>query len=152
MSQLPSAPAHAPCSTAEHRVSFFETDAMAIVHHSNYLRFFELARVAWLQEHDQAYVRYMESGLHFATTRSEVNYHRSSRFDDLLEITTWMQWVRGASLRMDYLIVCDGELIASGMTEHAAVNDDGRVRRIPAERRRNLSEISAEPDARRASS
>jgi len=124
-------------------VTFYETDAMGIVHHSNYLRFFELARVKWLEEHDQPYTAYMESGLHFATTRSEVIYHRSARFDDGLEITTWMAWVRGASLCMEYTVVCNGELIASGATEHAAVNDQGRVRRIPSDRRRSLQAASA---------
>ena len=45
-------PAGATTSTVRHRVPFYETDAMAIVHHANYVRYFELARVVWLDEHD----------------------------------------------------------------------------------------------------
>jgi acyl-CoA thioester hydrolase len=128
----------------EHRVSFYETDAMGVVHHSNFLRYFELARVKWLKDYDQPSTAYMESGLNFATTRSEADYIRSARFDEALQITTWMQWVRGASLRMEYLITSGDQVVAKGATEHAAVSRDGRVRRIPAERRRNLHAASAE--------
>lgn len=108
---------------------------MGIVHHSNYVRFFELARVVWLAGHDQPYTAYMESGLNFATTHVVANYHQSARFDDVLAITTWVEWVRGASLRMAYRIECRGKLIVTGATEHAALCADGRVRRIPRENR-----------------
>ena len=117
---------------------FYETDAMGVVHHSNYLRYFELARVHWLEEHDQPYTRYLEDDLHFAVTRVEVDYHRSARFDDRLEISTWIESVRGASLQMGYRVACSGELVASGWSEHAAVSGSGRVRRIPRDARDRL--------------
>jgi acyl-CoA thioester hydrolase len=47
----------------QHRVGFCETDAMGIVHHSNYLRFFENARVVWLETHDKSYPGWIEMGL-----------------------------------------------------------------------------------------
>ena len=111
---------------------------MSIVHHSNYLRYFERSRIVWLEEHDQPYFAYMESDLHFATTRVEVDYHRSARFDDRLLITTWMVWIRGASLRMAYRIENEGRLLVSGATDHAAVNGEGRVRRIPKANRARI--------------
>ena len=146
MSSRPSAPPFPPpfpppgakTSTTTHRVAFYETDAMGIVHHSNYIRFFELSRVIWLEEHDQPYTAYMESGLNFATTHATADYHQSARFHDELAITAWVEWVRGASLRIAYRIECDGTLLVSGATEHAAVNEEGRVRRIPRENRERL--------------
>jgi len=131
-------PPGAKTSTASHRVAFYETDAMGIVHHANYIRFFELSRVVWLAEHDQPYTAYMESELNFATTHAVVDYHQSARFDDELEITTWVEWIRGASLRMAYRIECRGALLVTGATEHAAVNPEGRVRRIPRENRERI--------------
>ncbi|MAJ59738.1 MAG: hypothetical protein CBC48_06955 [bacterium TMED88] len=125
-------------TTIRHRVAFYETDAMGIVHHANYPRFFEEARVRWLDEHDQSYSVYLNRGIHFAVTRCEVDYHQSARFDDALAVKTALDWVRGASLRMIYFVECDGRLIASGATEHAAVDDSGRVRRIPREDRTRL--------------
>jgi acyl-CoA thioester hydrolase len=135
-------PHAATTSSYLHRVAFYETDAMGIVHHANYLRFFEQARVRWLEEHDRPYADYMALGVHFAVTRSEVDYHRSARFDDRLRVTTWLAWVRGASIGLAYLIDCEAERVCTGVTEHAAVRDDGRVVRIPRERRDALRPLA----------
>ena len=139
-------PESATLTTTLHRVAFYETDAMGIVHHSNYIRFFEQARVRWLEDHDQPYTAYVEQGLNFATTHVSVDYRASARFGDELSVTTWLEWVRGASLRMAYRIDRDGTLTATGATEHAAVNSEGRVRRIPKESRARLQR--AAPAAR----
>ncbi|MEB2344250.1 MAG: thioesterase family protein [Deltaproteobacteria bacterium] len=140
------APAGAASSTLEHRVAFYETDAMGVVHHSNYVRFLELARVVWMDEHDRPYREYAAQGLHFATTAVELRYHRSAGFDDLLAVTTWMEWLRRASLRMAYEIRRAGTLVASGATEHAMVDLEGRPRGIPPERRAVLlTRIGAAP-------
>ncbi len=138
-------PSGAVTSSIEHRVSFYETDAMTVVHHSNYVRYFELARVEWLDEHDQPYTAYVEQDIHFATTKVHAEYHYSARFDDVLSVTTWLEWVRGASLCMAYRIDCGEQLIASGWTEHASVNHDGRVRRIPKPNRERLQSKSTRP-------
>jgi acyl-CoA thioester hydrolase len=139
MARVPLPPPTAKSTSVRHRVAFFETDAMGIVHHANYVRWFELARVAWMDEHDRPYREYVASGLHFATTEVIVRYHRAAAFDDTVEITTWLAWVGGASLRMEYVVRRGEELVASGATEHAMVNLEGRPRRIPAERRAALA-------------
>ena len=135
-------PAPAAATTIQHTVAFYETDAMGIVHHSNYVRFFELARVRWLEEYDQPYTAYVDQGLNFATTHVTADYLASARFGDELSVTTWLEWVRGASLRMGYRIECNGRLNVTGATEHAAVNAEGRVRRIPKENRARLQRAS----------
>ena len=131
-------PAGATTITMQHRVGFYETDAMGIVHHSNYLRFFENARVVWLETHDKSYPEWIEMDLHFAVTHAQLDYRQSARFDDILEVTTWLEWVRGASLAMAYTIVCRSTLLVTGRTEHASINDEGKVRRIPKEDRARL--------------
>ena len=131
-------PPGATTTTIVHRVAFYETDAMGIVHHSNYLRFWENARVAWLETHDKSYPEWIEMGLHFAVTHAQLDYRQPARFDDLLEVTTWLEWVRGASLAMAYTIVCRSEILVTGRTEHASINDAGKVRRIPREDRMRL--------------
>lgn len=132
------------CTIYRHRVSFYETDAMGVVHHSNYLKFFEDARVAWLEEHDRLYTEYMAIDRNFAVTRANVAYHRSARFHDELEIIAALQWVRGASACFIYEIRCDGELVVSGTTEHASVDARGCPRRIPKEWREHLVSVSNE--------
>lgn len=133
------APNGAHLHRLEYRVPFFDTDAMGVVHHAKYLHLFELGRVRWMDEYHRPYTDYVERGLHLAVTQARVDYHASARFDDRLEITTWLAWVRGASLAMSYTIYKGDLLIASGTTEHAAVDNEGRVRRIPREDRQQLS-------------
>ena len=76
-------PAGATTITMQHRVGFYETDAMGIVHHSNYLRFFENARVVWLETHDKSYPEWIEMGLHFAVTHAQLDYRQSARYPSL---------------------------------------------------------------------
>lgn len=132
--------------TFRHRVPFYETDAMGIVHHANYVRYLELARIAWMDEHDRPYREYVRDGLHFSTTRVDLRYLRSAGFDDLLDVSTWLDWVGGASLGMGYEIDRDGARIAEGITEHAMVDTSGKPRRIPADRRAALSALARTSD------
>jgi acyl-CoA thioester hydrolase len=125
-------------------VPFYETDGMGIVHHGNYVRYLELARVVWLDEHDVPYRKVMEQGLHYATTKLEIAYHRAARFDDVIEIFTWIEWARGASLRMAYVLRCSGVALATAATEHAAVDLSGRVRRLPRDRAEHLRGLALE--------
>ena len=136
-------------STVQHRVPFYETDAMGIVHHANYVRYLELARIAWMDQHDRPYREYMADGLHFSTTRVDLRYVRSAAFDDVLDVSTWIEWVGGASLGMAYEIDRDGARVAEGITEHAMVDGSGRPRRIPAERRERLSALARDGGGRR---
>jgi acyl-CoA thioester hydrolase len=132
-------------SRHRHRVAFFETDAMGVVHHSNYIRHLELARIDWLDEHDEPYRVYAEQGLHYATTHVEIDYRRSTGFDDVIEVAVWLDWVRGASMCIDYALTCDGTWVATATRTHALVDLKGRVRRIPKERVENLKGLALRP-------
>ena len=55
------------------RVRFVETDAMGIVHHSNYLHYFEEARVAYLRHIGHPHT---EHAVH-------AHHHRIARFDQV---------------------------------------------------------------------
>lgn len=134
-------PAGAATSHADHRVPFYETDAMGVVHHSNFVRYLEEARVVWLDQHDQPYTAYVDQGFHFATTRVEVDYRRPVRFDETVRIQVWAEWVRGASLRLAYTLHVGEALVATAATEHASVDTSGQVRRIPKDRRASLQAL-----------
>jgi len=124
-------------------VPFYETDAMGVVHHSNAVRHLELSRIVWLDEHDLPYRDYVAMGMHFATTKVEIEYRGAVRFDDELLVTVWCEDVRGASLRMAYVMRVGETLVGVAATEHAAVDPSGRVRRIPPERRAALQKLVA---------
>ena len=142
----PAAPENAPLSRVSHRVAFYQTDAMGIMHHANYLHLLENARVRWLEEHHRSYAEYIQSERHFAVTRVDLSYRRAARFDEMLVTTVWVEWVRGVSLAMAYLVHCGDDLVAQGHTEHAMVNAAGRPTPIPAAERRELQALAARPD------
>ena len=127
-------------SEVAYRVPFYDTDAMGIVHHANYVRYLELARVRFLKDHDRAYQSYVAQGYHVVVTRVDIRLRKPSRFDDELYVTCWLERVRNASLTFGYQIQCsDGrELISTALTEHGVVDMQGKVKRIPLEHRARL--------------
>src|SRR5262245_53465767 len=116
---------------------------MRIVHHANFVRYLELARVRFLEEHLQPYRVFVEQGLHFAVTRAEVDFLSPARFDDLLAIRCWLEWARGASLGIGYRVERAATLLARAATQHALVDDAGRPARIPAAQREALVKLIA---------
>lgn len=135
-------------STVVHRVGFYETDAMGVMHHANYLHVLERARVLWLDEHDRPYREYVARDLHFAVRRVDLRYRRAVRFDDRIETRVWVADVGGASLTIAYELRCEGELVATALTEHAFINGAGTPLRIPEERRKRLRGDAAGPTPR----
>ncbi len=136
--QALSPPEGAVTSQITHRVAFYETDAMGIVHHSNYVRFLELARVRFLAEHDQPYTAYVAQGFHVPVTGVQVSYKRACRFDDAIDVTCWLAWARHASLGFAYRLTCGGELVACAQTDHAITGPDGRPMRMPEHLRERI--------------
>lgn len=70
----------------DHIVQYYETDAMQIVHHSNYIRWFEEARTWWLNKEGVSYHRLEEQGIMMPILTAEANYHKMMRFGDTAEI------------------------------------------------------------------
>lgn len=113
-------------------VRFAETDAQGVAHNSNYLIWFEVARVAYLAEHAGGYSSIREQGVESLVLESHVRYRQPAKFDDRLRIHTRVGELRGARFRFDYEITREGELIADGWTSHACVDAKTlRPTRIP---------------------
>jgi len=134
-------PPDAAVTTLRHRVPFFETDAMGVVHHSNYVRWFEVARIRWLEEHHRPYPEYVAAGRHFAVIGLEVDYRLPVTFDEEVAVTVWPEWVKAATLRMAYSLRTTRGLVGYAATEHAMVDDEGRPRRIPRDERDALRKL-----------
>src|ERR671934_673389 len=86
------------------RVRFAETDAQGIAHHSNYLVWFELTRVAYLEEFAGGYNALREQGLEATVVEAHVRYLVPARFDDRIRIWTRCVDVRGARFRYEYAL------------------------------------------------
>jgi acyl-CoA thioester hydrolase len=117
------------------RVRFAETDAQGIAHHSNYLVWFELTRVAYLAEHAGGYNALREQGLEATVVEAHVRYLVPARFDDVIRVWARCNDVRGARFRYEYVLerVGDAARIADGWTSHACVDAKTlRPTRLPA--------------------
>jgi acyl-CoA thioester hydrolase len=118
---------------AELRVIYGDTDQMGIVYYANYLRFFEAARNEFTRAKGLRYSD-LESRhrLMLPVTEASVHYRQPARYDDLLVVEIALAHVRRATLRFDYRVLRDEELLVTGETVHACVGlDDGRIQRIP---------------------
>ena len=114
------------------RVRFAETDAQGIVHNSNYLVWFEVARVEYLERHAGGYQRLRELGIEALVLESHVRYLQPARFDDRLVVHARCGDLKGARFRYEYAIERDGVVIADGWTAHATVDGKSlRPTRVP---------------------
>ena len=126
------------------RVRFSETDAQGVVHNAVYLVWFEIARIAYLDQYPGGYRQLIEEGIEATTVESHVRYRAGVRFDDLLRIWARVSGLRGARFRFDYVIERDGEAVADGWTSHACVDATTlRPTRMPDALRRRIEEIEA---------
>jgi acyl-CoA thioester hydrolase len=115
-------------------VRFAETDAQGIAHHSNYLVWFEAARVAYLAEFAAGYQAIRDQGLESLVLEAQVRYRQPAHFDDRLEVHTRIGALSKARFRFDYRVTRNGELLADGWTSHACVDAQTlRPTRIPRE-------------------
>jgi acyl-CoA thioester hydrolase len=113
-------------------VRFAETDAQGVAHNSNYLVWFEIARIAYLAEYAGGYQALRDQGIESFVLESHVRYRQPAEFDDRLRVHARIAELRGARFRFEYEISRDGEMIADGWTAHACVHAKTlRPMRIP---------------------
>lgn len=108
---------------------YYETDQMGVIHHSNYIRWMEEARVDMLNQLGYPYRRFEEMGYISPVLHAECEYKKSVRFDDEVRITVTLKELGRVkfTLRYDiYNLSEGGELSAYGMTTHCFLKKDGR--------------------------
>lgn len=115
------------------KVRFVETDMMGVVHHSNYLRWFEMARVEYLRSAGINLLDLMDDGILFPITKVECKYMASAYFDDWLLIDIVMISFNKAKMEFAYQIrkEDDEKVLNEGFTQNLFTNNKGQVARIP---------------------
>jgi acyl-CoA thioester hydrolase len=113
------------------RVRYAETDRMGLLHHANYLVYFEQARTELLRSLGITYRDLEDQGYLIVVTKVEIHYRRPARYDDLLTIRTTVE--RMTSVRIDhrYEVHCQGTLVADGRSTVACVDRTGRPQALP---------------------
>src|SRR5262245_55423716 len=113
------------------RVRYAETDRMGLLHHANYLVYFEQGRTELLRSKGLAYKDLEDQGYLLVLTRAEVRYRNPARYDDLLTLRTTVERVTSVRIDHQYELLRDGVLLAEGKTTLACVDRDGRVQALP---------------------
>jgi len=113
------------------RVRYAETDRMGLLHHANYLVYFEQARTELLRAQGLTYRDMEDQGFYLVITNVDVKFRSPARYDDLLSIKTTV--ARATPVRIDhtYVVTCEGRLVAEGKTTLACVDRAGKIQALP---------------------
>ena len=110
--------------TMEYRVPYADTDMMGVVYYANYLVMFERARNELMRACGYTYKECEAEGWGLPVTHAECNYKGSAHYDDLLEISAWVQEQKGVRIEIACEIRRKGEgaVLVSGFTRHAFID------------------------------
>jgi len=115
----------------ELRVRYQETDGQGVVHHGNYLTYFEKARIELLRHNGISYRDIEASGLMLVVAAAHLEYFKPALFDDLLKVSVTVQRIKGAVIEHTYVITRGETEIVRGFTRIGCLSKEGRVKRVP---------------------
>ena len=99
------------------RVEYHHTDQMGIVHHSNYVKFFEVARTEWLRQAGLTYAEMERRGVMMPIVDVQIKYRQPAYYDELIKVKAIVEEMPMARMTFKYEIRGeDGRDIASGLT------------------------------------
>ncbi len=124
------------------RVRYAETDASGVVYHANYLVWFELGRGEWFWQQERDYHRDIEArGLNWPVVEASVRYLAPARYGDLVTVRTWLKELQSRAFTIAYEVIHaeTKQVLCTGWTRHLNVDNEWRVRPIPADIRELLT-------------
>lgn len=121
------------------KVQYYETDMMGIAHHANYIHWMEEARIDFMDQIGYSYAEMEGHGV-FSPVRSlGCEYKRPCTFNDEITITVSIAAFNGARLILKYIGLRGDEEIFTATSEHAFVDEKGRILRL----KRAVPELSS---------
>ena len=113
------------------RVRYAETDRMGLLHHANYLVYFEQGRTELLRQMGRTYKDVEDQGFFLVLAKVEVRYRQPARYDDVLTLRTTVTRTTPVRIEHRYEVRRDGQLLAEGSSTLACVDKDGRLQAMP---------------------
>ncbi len=114
-----------------HKVQYYETDKMGIVHHSNYIRWMEEARVDFLRQIGWDFDKLEAMGLLSPVVHVDCRYRASTVFPEDVTIETWIEQFHGVRLIIGYeMRKSDGSLACQARSEHCFTDREGNILRM----------------------
>lgn len=122
-------------SCYERRAQYYETDQMGIIHHSNYIRWFEEARLHFMDEIGLSYAKIEEMGILIPVLSVDCQYKTMVHYNDIVDIYTRIIKFNGVKMTIAYRVVdhVTGEIRCTGETSHAFLNREYRPVRLKRE-------------------
>ena len=122
-------------SCYERRAQYYETDQMGIIHHSNYIRWFEEARLHFMDEIGLSYAKIEEMGILIPVLSVDCQYKTMVHYNDIVVIYTRIIKFNGVKMTIAYRVVdhVTGEIRCTGETSHAFLNREYRLVRLKRE-------------------
>jgi len=110
------------------RAHYHETDQMGIIHHANYIKWMEEARVAFMDDLGFSYKKMEDLGIVSPVTGVTADYKKPVRFDDEVEVRVKITSYNGVRLKLDYEFfdVTTGEVCTAASSGHCFLKD-GRL-------------------------
>ena len=123
----------------EHKVQYYETDQMGIVHHSNYIRWFEEARSFILEEIGCGYKEMEQCGIISPVLSVNAEYKTMTHYSDIVLIQAKIISYNGIKLSLSYEVKDKetNEIRCIGESKHCFLNVEGR----PISLKRSFPEI-----------
>ena len=90
--------------TKKFLVRYCETDQMGIVHHSNYLKYLELARIEWMEKLNISYSEIESHGIIMPVVNANLNFKSPAYFNDRLQIKITLSKPPSAKIVFSYEI------------------------------------------------
>lgn len=116
------------------RVIYADTDAMGIVYHTNYIRWFEIGRTELLRSVGIVYAEMEAVGYNLPLTEAYCNYLFPAKYDQIIVVETELEYLKRASMKFLYTIRDEEreKVLVEGYTIHACTNKMGKIVRIPS--------------------
>lgn len=87
------------------RARFTEADLQGMVHHSEFVKYLEIARIEYWRQLGIGYKEFMDNGLQFVISEVKCSYLKSIYFDELFTIYARVYRITRTSIAFDYLIL-----------------------------------------------
>ena len=118
----------------EIRVIYADTDAMGIVYHTNYIKWFEIGRTELLRSIGIVYAEVESQGYNMPLTEAYCHYLLPAKYDQIIILETEMEYLKRASIKFNYTLwdECKEKVLVEGYTVHACTNNLGKIVRFPS--------------------
>lgn len=110
----------------ERDVYYYETDRMGIVHHSNYIKWFEEARIDFLAQANYPFKRIEDEGIMIPVLSVSSTYRKPMIFGDTFVVKIIPIFYNGIKFSMEYEVRKKGsdEICTTGESSHCFVDND----------------------------